>query len=83
MTQSVEQGLRMELAERGIELTPEQMEEVLQAAAHIAVTLGGKCVVDTCKDWGIWVELDPDDDTGFFAEIIWFDDDEIPSEEMN
>lgn len=75
------QSLRMELAEKGKEIMPEALQNILQAAAEIATLLHGVCVIDSLDDWGLWVELVDEEPDYFIAEILWFDDD--PKGEMN
>lgn len=81
MPSAMEQGLRMELAEKGKEITPEAMQNILQAAAMIATLLDGACVIDSLDDWGLWVELVDEAPDYFKAEVLWFEDD--PRETMN
>jgi hypothetical protein len=78
----VESDIRMALAERGIEMKPVMVQEILQAAADIAILVGGTCVIDTTKNWGLWVEQMDAEGEKFSADVIWFDE-EDEGEVMN
>lgn len=69
-------SIRQALARYGIELLPAEVEEVLQAAAHIASFLGGEVILDWGGNVGLKVKLDPIDDEEVFVKIVhWVEDD--------
>jgi len=75
----VERKIRAELASRGIEMTPDNLQQILHAGAHIASLVGGMCVIDSGKNWGLWIEQDGEEEDWFSVDPIWFDDDEDDS----
>lgn len=76
-------SVRMELAEQGVEMTPEDLNEILQAAAHIASYIGGSVTIDTGKHWGLYVEIDKLAPGECWVDLVHYEDDEDSNEEMN
>lgn len=79
--------LRMELAEWGIELKPDDMQDILQAAAHIASFIGGSVTIDSGSFWGLYVEIDSRKPGECWVDLVEFgeddEEDDIPEEELN
>ena len=82
MEQAV-RDIRIQLAEAGVEVTPADMESILQAAAHIANLIGGMAVIDSGEDWALWVEIDEEDPDSFFVDLMFTKDGLYFGEEMN
>jgi hypothetical protein len=78
-------SVRMELAEQGVKLAPEALNEILQAAAHIASYLGGSVTVDTGSFWGLYVEIDKLAPGECWVDLVTYeeDDEDDSAEEMN
>lgn len=74
--------IRESLAEIGVELTPEALDQVLQAMAHAASFLGGECWLDTDAHWALYVALDEENPGECWVDVVNYEDD-VPDEEMN
>lgn len=75
MTERTVSSIRQEMAERGIELTPDQLDEVLQASAHIASYIGGSVTIDSGSFWGLYVEVDMEHEGECWVDLILYDED--------
>lgn len=87
MVQRVTLEVRTELAnEFGVELSPEAMQEVLDAVAHAAGFLGGSVVLEVAGVYGIIMVIDEQvDDTDYCSVglIKYIDEDDAFDEEAN
>lgn len=81
METKVLQDLRTQLAEAGYEMTLDAVQEILQAAAHIASLVGGAVYLETPAGWGAEVGLGIEDPEQAWVDIYLLEDD--PDEEMN
>lgn len=75
--------LRMEMAEWGIEMAPQDLQEILQAAAHIASFVGGAVTVDPGSFWGLYVEIDDANPGECWVDLVEYLEDDDSEEEPN
>lgn len=73
-------SLRNALASRGMEFTPADMSEILQALAHAASFVGGKALFEWDAGVAIEIELDPLSDDCFVSLVELLDDE--PEQEV-
>lgn len=71
---STVQGIRTELARMGIELTPDALEEILQAGAYAASFIGGSITLDSGGDWGLYIEAVPGSQDDCWVDVVHYDD---------
>lgn len=77
--------IREALAEIGKELTPQALDEVLQAMAHAASYLGGECWLDTDEHWALYVAIDEDNPGECWVDVVNYEEEDadVDPQEMN
>jgi hypothetical protein len=83
LTTKTTQEIRELLAVHGTELTPEALNDVLQAMACCAECLGGEVWLDIDTDWSLYVALDEENPGECWVDLVKYEYLPDPGQEMN